>query len=297
MEKKTQMRYFLLSFAAGFLALSVTAMLVVLYLPPQKSQRFSETVPKAGSSYLPIESDRRNLLLTVNTGSKGSLLFLIGFDPMAGKIPVAVIPGSLVVERGGSGSQSLTIGRILESSGVLQACNRLSSMLNVPIHATATLTREAAVELLDTLGGISFYTEHPITLGNDGVVTIPQGTARLSGAAVVSVLGEGSFSGGENERLSVATKLMASLINEQLPVLCSSEGESVVKGFCNLANTAISIDSYTRMRPAAQFVSTLRPEAAVMVELPGRELGAEFLLTDQAQKNIEENFLPPVGKS
>lgn len=296
-QKRLTMRYFMLSFAAGFLILSVTAMLVVLFLPPQMSARQEDKARNApAAGYLPTGADSRNLLFILSSQGTGEMpgsetFVLIRFDPMRGAIPAAALPSGLPLEMGSAGTQSLSLGRVYRSSGVRPAAERLAKALGVPIHGTARLTRQNIIDLVDVLGGVNYTLPSPVAFQGESMrVELPAQRQLLSGSLFYNLLSYTGYEGGEAARCALTAELCVALINEHFPMLLGPEADTVFQRFVNMAETDISAAEYERLKPAAQFLARLETAPAKVVAVEGSLRGSDYLLTQNSQRLLQETF-------
>lgn len=292
-EKRITTRYFLLSFAIGFLVLSVTAMLVVLYIPPQMSTEEYAPADEQGA-YLPQNSDSKNFLAVISSpeaAPEDDLFVLLRFDPVRGQLPVSVLPAGALFQ---TGPQSVSLGSVYRAIGTKPAAERITEELGIAIHHTVRLSRQNTVELVDRLGGVRYTAKKPISLSGESMqADIPAGENVLSGELFYNLLSYRGYEGGEAERCLMAAELVAAAINGSDGMFFGPEGDAAFKWFVNTVDTDINAVSYNELKPAASFLIKLRESPAAAIPISGQSRGSLFYVSRETATALREAFSPP----
>ncbi|MCI8622246.1 MAG: LCP family protein [Provencibacterium sp.] len=291
-EKKLTVRYFILSFAIGFLLLSVAAMLVVLFIPPQMETGQAQQNTADGISYLPSNQETLNLLLVVEPREGAQRLYaLLRFDPARGQIPVAVLPPGTLV---GAQGRLATVESAYTYAGIRRVAAQLEEALGIAVDRYLQLDVQDAVTLVDLLGGVQYRVKKRMVFNSAGTQTVLEpGPRQLSGNLFGEVLSY-SFPEGELERSSALGNLIASLLNDHSDLLLTAEADSVFQSLVNMGETNVSALDYQERKPAARFMARLSPDAAFSVRLSGQEEGTygSFQLSEDCRRQLAAIFSP-----
>ncbi len=291
-QKRLTVRYFLLSFAAGFLVLAVAAMLVVLFVPPQM-HRDLDTNEYQGA-YLPSNEDALNLLVVIERASpeEEDSFLLIRFDPVRGQIPVLALPGRTLLE---INNNTLSIDNLYEYAGVKRVSGELADDLGVQIDRYIKMNKQNVIDLIDLLGGVRYRLNAPLTLSSGNVgTTLEAGNQQLSGSLFYEVMTYGGYPDGELGRARVMGELACSLINQHGELILTEESDALFERIVNMVQTDFSAMDYTRIKPAARFLAQLRGEAAISIPITGNsnEQFEIFSLSKTALGQIQEIYSP-----
>ncbi|MCI8440903.1 MAG: hypothetical protein HFG27_00010 [Provencibacterium sp.] len=291
-EKRLTVRYFMLSFAIGFLLLSVSAMLVVLFIPPQMEIGEAQMNTADGLSYLPSNQEALNLLLVVEPGGEEERVYaLLRFDPARGQVPVAVLPAGTLF---GAAGRLATLESAYDYAGIRRAAAQIGEALGISIDRYLQLKAQDAAELVDQLGGVLYRVKKRMIFESPGAQTVLEpGPRQLSGSLFGEVLAY-SFPGGALERSSMLGSLIASLINEHSDLLLTAEADTVFQSLVNRANTNISALDYQQRKAAARFMARLSPDGAFSVTLSGsgENTYGTFSLSEECCRQLATIFSP-----
>lgn len=295
-EKRITARYFLLSFAIGFLVLSVTAMLAVLFVPPEIGARGSGMQDYAlNSAYLPSVDDAINILLIVDSGSvpgKQETFLLIRFDPLHGQIPVTALPaGTLVGEAG----DMTPLGGLYDYAGANHVKKCIAGGLGVAVDRFIKIDQPGVVRMVDLLGGVPFRLKEPVDLTEGPVQSIvPAGMQELSGSLFGSLICHTGYRGGEAGRAVEVGALVTALINEHMDVVLTEEADSLFEQLVNIAQTDISIVDYQKRKSSARFMAKLLGDPAFTVTISGNgnEAFGAFALSENTRTQLSQIYSP-----
>ena len=296
-ERRLTIRYFVLSFAIGFLVLSVAAMLVVLFIPPKMSAGVMpaepETTPLSG--YLPAQEDAMNILVIVEPEEQDrqELFLLLRFDPQRGQVPVAALPAETLF---GQGEQTVTLKSLYDYSGAGRVAGSLEKELSIQIGRYVRVNRQNVIDLVDLLGGVQFQLKETVSINESGRPTsMPAGSHQLSGSLFYELLTTNSYSGGEVGRGMSAARLLCALINQHGGALTGEEGDILFQQFVNMVQTDISAVDFQNFKPAAQFMEQLAGEPAFVVTLLGHSdnIQGTYTVADTTKQQLQEIFSPP----
>lgn len=291
-EKGLTVRYFMLSFAIGFLLLSVVAMLVVLCIPPQLESGQAQQNAAEGVSYLPSNQEALNFLLVVEPQEGAERLYaLLRFDPARGQVPVAVFPPGTLL---GAQGRMATLESGFSYAGSRRAGQMLGEALGIEVHRYLRLTIPDTVELVDQLGGVLYRVKKRMVFDSGGTQTVLEpGPRQLSGSLFGEVLSY-PFPGGELERSSALGSLIASLINGHSDLFLSGEADVIFQSLVNLAETDLSAVDYQERKPAARFMARLAPDGAFAVTLSGsgESVYNTFSLSEDCCRQLTAIFSP-----
>ena len=296
-EKGLTVRYFILSFAIGFLLLSVSAMLVVLFIPPQ--MELGEVKQNAAEeiSYLPSNQEALNLLVVIEPREKEERVYaLLRFDPARGQVPVAVLPAGML---SGAKGRMATLDSAYAYAGVRRAAAQIGEALGISVDRYLRFEAQDVVELVDQLGGVLYRVKKRMVFDSPGAQTVLEpGPRQLSGSLFGEVLAY-SFPGGALERSSALGSLIASLLNEHSDLLLTAESDTIFESLVNRANTNISALDYQQRKPAARFMARLSPDGAFPVTLSGSSEGAyqTFSLSENCIRQLTAIFSPLPGRT
>lgn len=286
-EKQLTVRYFMLSFAIGFLVLSILAMVVVLFVPPQMMADSPDFPADPGGTYLPAEEDAFNLLLitTAEEAAKPDTFFLVRFDPVRGQIPVAAFePGTRIQ----AGAQPSSLSELYAYSGVQKVASQMGRALSITIDRYAVLDGQGVVEMVDVLGGVKYTLKEKVALSGTGTQPVLQpGLNQLSGSLFYAVLQSRGFPSGSAGRCAAAAGMVAALFNEHSKLVLGSEADGIFERFVNTADTNISALDYQKFKPPAKFMSQLAGEPAFAVQIT---LDSSQTLSEETVKQLGEIY-------
>ena len=291
-EKKLTVRYFMLSFAIGFLLLSVAAMLVVLFIPPQMETGQTQQNTAEGTSYLPSNQEALNLLVVIEPKEGSQRVYaLLRFDPARGQVPVAVLPAGTLL---GAEGRMATLDSGYAYAGIRRAAVQIGEALGISVDRYLKLEISDTVELVDQLGGVLYRVKKRMVFDSPGAQTVLEpGPRQLSGGLFGEVLSY-RFPGGELERSNALGSLIASLINGHSGLLLTAEADLIFQSLVNMAETDISALDYQERKPAARFMVRLSPDGAFPVTLSGsgESTFGTFSLSEECCRQLATIFSP-----
>lgn len=298
-EKRLAARYFLLSFAIGFLVLSVAAMTAVFFVPPKMSDGVTRGAGAAEiGSYLPTESDAFNVLLMLTGTDRNNDIFsLIRFDPVRGQVPVVVLPPETLT---GSTGHLSTLNSLYEYAGIQNVASQIQDGMGVRVDRYVKLDGAGVVKLVDLLGGVHYRLGEPVKLkSTPAQPMLEPGEYQLSGNLFLELLEYDGYQGGESGRASAAAGLIAGAINEYGETVLSDEMDALFQRFVNIAATDISIVDYQGWISAGRFLARLDSTPAFTVSIQGERSGAfqAYTLSAATGRRIRELFSPQVEQA
>lgn len=284
-EKRLAARYFMLSFAVGFLILSVAAMMAVLLIPPGMAS--AETPEnRISGSYLPTNGDALTLLVLID--EENAPLILLRFDPVRGQIPVTALPfGTLVGEKG----SAVPVGTLYRTAGPGSAAAALEKTLGIEIDRRAQLDGGDVIRLADLLGGVHYQLREPVETAGQ---RLDPGNYLLSGTLFYELMNYSGYRGGERSRCTAAAKLWTELINQNMDDVLSDETEGMSAQIMGMIRTDLSALDVQQRESAAEFMAQLMGEAAFAVEIDGTdmpEIGA-YDLSEISRSQIAGIYSP-----
>ncbi len=285
--KQLAARYFMLSFAVGFLVLAVAAMTAVLLIPPHMAS--ADTLEgRVSGTYLPTNNDALNLFFVLEESGEDDLFALVRFDPLRGQIPVAVLPPGTLV---GEGGNAVPLGALCRYAGPGSAADKVEETLGITLDRRIVLDGAALAQAVDLLGGVRYQLREPVELAGE---RLEAGNYHLSGNLMRELMRYPGYREGEKGRAASAARLAAALFNQTGGILLTEEADDTFQKLVGLADTDLSVADYQQRKPAAQFLVKLMGEAAFAVEVKGEDIPAygAFVLSDTSREQLRGIYSP-----
>lgn len=285
--KQLAARYFMLSFAVGFLVLAVAAMTAVLLIPPHMAS--ADTLEgRVSGTYLPTNDDALNLFFVLEESGKDDLFALVRFDPLRGQIPVAVLPPGTLV---GEGGDAVPLGALCRYAGPGSAAASVEKALGITLDRQVVLSGAALAQAVDLLGGVQYQLREPVELAGE---RLEAGNYQLSGNLTRELMRYPGYREGERERTAGAARLFSAVINQNSGIVLSGEADEMFRKLVSLASTDLSVADYQQRKPAAQFLAKLIGDAAFAVDVKGEDIPAygAFVLSDTSREQLRGIYSP-----
>lgn len=286
MKDAPSYRYFFLSFAAAFLVLSLLFLFLMTTVHPKTPEAFAELPQEAEPVYTPTAEDALTVLFICNdTGSTTAGGFILArFDPVAGAIPIVVLPPETMVQ---NRDKTETLGDVFRYGGASYARDALADTLGVPVDRYVRMGESAFVTAANTIGTVEYDLPEALLIrdASGATITMSAGKQLLDGQKALWILTHDGYEGGALARCRAAGELVVQIANQRIDIVNSSLLDKVFEKIVNLVDTDISYTDYDNRKQAAAFMAQLEKAPARSLPISGRWNG------EQTQLTLSDTFL------
>ncbi|WRS27055.1 LCP family protein [Oscillospiraceae bacterium MB08-C2-2] len=287
--KKFKYRCFFLSFSGAFLALTVLILWMVTTLRPTIKKTVAATPQDA--VYTPVQKDALTLLvmgLEAADSVPGSYV-LLRLDPVAGSIPVVVLPPKTLVSNGG---KEETLAEVYTYGGADYTRIALAETLGITIDRYARINQANFIKAAKTVGNVEFSLPAETTItGSGGMeIILQKGLQLLDGAKVVGLITHKDYIENQPARCKITGDLAVAIINQRLDVALSTVVDPVFEAIINLIDSDITYPDYEQRKAAAAYMAKLETPPAYYLPLGASQKGEDYQLTDTFVARIGQVF-------
>ena len=283
-------RYFVLSFAAAFMVMTVMAMIAVHFLSPDIDLDTSGPSQEA-DGYTPVDDDTLTVLMvgTSASGESAGAFVLLQFRPVEQRIWVTCLPPQTTLD---SQARHTTLAGAYERGGGAYARLALSEAYQLGIDRYVVVDQSNFSTIMELLGPVDFYLTNDIRFTNgEREIKLYAGIQRLDGTMITDIVSFDDFPGGEVQRCETTSELVIRVINDRLELAKSVVIDALFNSMINRVETDITHNDYIERRDALIYMArlTVAPATAVYISGDFNE-SAEFVLSGESSNRLSSIF-------
>lgn len=260
-KKKTLLHRIFLKFYMVLVVLSVIVIgsdvaWSVFVQPPEVAPPPTVSTPNDnGQGALPTEEPEvtalvrkegfYNILLVGYDDGHGNAdtIMVVGYDIEKGKIGLVSIPRDTLVDR--TWSEFPKLNASFGSGGVDLLKEEVSATLGIPIDCYVTVSLNAFVDIVDTLGGLDFYVPEDMyhDAGDNFIIDLKKGQQRLTGRETLELVRYRGYSDADIGRVAMQQKVLTALATQILSWNSITKVNSFIEVFNNNVTTDMSLSN------------------------------------------------------
>ena len=258
-EKKIKIRFFILSFSAAFLVLSLISVIAAFRFEKNKNKEaavFSnENSVPISQNASGIDEENFNILFILNAADESSDMFsIIGFNPRNACINISSLSPNITLPN----RHSISLGEAFKAHGAEYAAESLSELLQIDMEKFIAASPQQFLNIVSKTGGVNLDIPEDISYKDKNAsVNLKKGVSFLDSVSLFTAMTYGEYSGGENMRSAVCSSALASVLENMLLQSTSDSGESLFNTVVNSSHTNLNRLDFEKNRDSAAFFSSL----------------------------------------
>ncbi|MDL2234179.1 LCP family protein, partial [Ruminococcaceae bacterium OttesenSCG-928-L11] len=276
-----RLKYFLLTFSGCFLLFSMMYLGFMTVFHPDAYTAATTAQPEE-DAYRPEEEDAMTVLfIGASDADTAGVFLVVRFDPAGGRVPVAELPGDMLVDNNG---RQESIGEVYRYGGASYTRDCLARQLGIAIDRYVKMQKAAFIEAADAVGTYEYELESDVTVRSGGAqLQMKAGRQLLDGQRTTAIL---ETSGQEMG----AGRMAVSIINQRIDIALTTVVDKLFERIINMVDSDIIGPDYHLRKDAAAHLAEQGGEPAYLIPVSGERDGEGFHMSDTAVARLRREF-------